>query len=200
MQLAEGWQPWVLPPLVMAGIAFAGTPIATWAPIAGAGLLVLAAGTAWFFRDPDREPGEGIVAAADGRLASIDDDAVTFLNIHNVHVVRAPYAGTVDRVERVDGSHAPAFLDHARHNQGIEITVNTDWGPQRVRLLVGLVARRAVSYVEEGDELAKGQRLGMIRLGSRVDVDLPETVEPAAREGQPVRAGETTIAHPEARA
>jgi phosphatidylserine decarboxylase len=162
-------------------------------------LLVVAVGLAAFMRDPDRSPGEGIVAAADGRVTAAGGrDVVTFLNVHNVHVVRAPYGGTVTRVERIDGPKRPAFSPGAGHNAGVRIALDTAWGELEMKLLTGIVARRAIAWVRPGERVEKGARVGMIRLGSRVDVQLPDGGRVLVRAGTRVRAGETTIAEPPA--
>jgi phosphatidylserine decarboxylase len=168
-----------------------------WWPLAAA-LLALAVFVLVFFRDPERSPAEGVVAAADGHIKAVDGKAVTFLNLHHVHVVRAPYAGEVVSVERVQGARFPAFLEGAEKNGGVSITLDTEWGEHRVDLKAGFIARRATSYVDEGDEVAKGQRIGMIRFGSRVDVELPDRVDRRVDAGDRVWAAETTVATPEA--
>lgn len=195
MSLAPGWRPWVLVPLVAGLVAFLAALLVPLAAVAGAVLSLAAAGIAWFFRDPDRSIGTGIVAAADGRVREAEEDRiVTFLNLHDVHVVRAPYAGRVTELRRLDGPRRPAFLDSARDNAGLELTLDTDTGERTLRLVAGLVARQAVAWVDEGDAVAKGDRVGMIRFGSRVDVELPPEASPTVEVGQKARAGETTIA------
>lgn len=196
MRLAKGWG-WFVAPLVLLGavFSFAGLADASFV-IVGAALLVLAAFVAWFFRDPERETGRGIVAAADGRVQHVSEDGiVTFLNVHDVHVVRAPYKGRVVRVERFDGPHRPAFLANAEKNAGVRIVLDTTWGEQTVRLVAGLVARRAVAWVGEGQNVAKGERIGMIRFSSRVDITLPPQVDALVRAGDRVKAGTTTVAN-----
>jgi phosphatidylserine decarboxylase len=188
MQLANGWQPWVAAPSLAAVLA-----AFTWWPAAVL-LAGLAAFVLVFFRDPDRGVGDGVVAAADGHIQAIDGRAVTFLNLHHVHVVRAPFAGRIDDVERVEGSRWPAFLEGAEKNGGVRIVLDTQWGRRPVDLKAGMIARRAVAFVDEGDTVDKGQRIGMIRFGSRVDVDLPETLARHVESGDRVWAGETTIA------
>lgn len=194
MRLAPGWHPWVLVPLVLALPLLVSGSFFALGPFFGAAFLILAAFCLWFFRDPERSVGEGIVAAADGRIQAVDGEAVTFLNLHDVHVVRAPFAGHVTAIDRVDGPRWPAFLQGAEKNGGVTITVETDWGQRRIELIAGMLARRAIPFVEEGQRLEKGQRIGMIRFGSRVDVDLPAAANPAVGPGDRVRAAETTIA------
>lgn len=200
MRLAPGWKGFVLVPLALGLLSLPLSPVTGLVPAASAGLILLAALMAGFFRDPHREVGEGIVAAADGRVRDADQDGiVTFLNIHNVHVVRAPYAGRVTDVQRFDGGHAPAFLESAGHNAGLVVSLDTAWGVQDVHLVAGLVARQSVAFVEPGDDVDKGDRIGMIRFSSRVDVELPEGARPVVDAGDAVRAGSSTLAKAPAR-
>ncbi len=195
MRLAPGAAPWAFTPIVLSGIAFLATRWTRWGLVVGTGLLVLALGLALFFRDPDREIGDGIVSAADGRVHVIEEGNLgVFLNVHNVHVIRAPYAGTVQAVERFSGGHLPAFLGTAKRNAGVTVTLGTAWGELDVHLIAGLVARRAVAWVEPGQTVAKGERIGIIKFGSRVDVDLPPEATVRVDPGQRVLAGTTTIA------
>lgn len=195
MRLAPGWKGFVLVPLALGLLSLPLSPVTALVPAASVGLVLLAVLMAVFFRDPDREAGEGIVAAADGRVREAGRDGiVTFLNIHNVHVVRAPYAGRVADVQRFDGGHAPAFLESAGHNAGLVVSLQTAWGVQDVHLLAGLVARQSVAFVEPGDEVDKGERIGMIRFSSRVDIELPGGAEPVVEAGDSVRAGSSTLA------
>lgn len=195
MRLAPGSAPWVLAPILLSGLAFLAAPWTGLALPVGTALLVVALAVALFFRDPDRQIGQGIVSAADGRVRLVEEDRLAvFLNVHNVHVIRAPYAGTVTDVDRFSGGHLPAFLGTAKKNAGVAVRLDTQWGELEVHLIAGLVARRAVAWVTQGDTVEKGQRIGIIKFGSRVDVDLPPAavvrVEPGAR----VMAGTTTIA------
>lgn len=195
MRLAPGWARFALAPLATGLILLALTPQLAWLGAVGLALVLLAGLIVLFFRDPDREIGEGIVAAADGRIRRVEPDGiVTFLNVHDVHVVRAPYAGQITDVHRSEGTRRPAFLDGADRNAGVTLELDTRWGSQTVRLLAGLVARQALAWVEPGDAVEKGDRIGMIRFGSRVDVTLPEGSEPAIEPGAKVQAGVTQIA------
>lgn len=195
MRLAPGSAPWILTPILLSGLAFLAAPRTDLALPVGMALLVVALGIALFFRDPDRAIGQGIVSAADGRVRLVEDDSLAvFLNVHNVHVVRAPYAGKVSEVERFSGGHLPAFLGTAKKNAGVAVTLDTRWGALEVHLIAGLVARRAVAWVTPGDTVEKGQRIGIIKFGSRVDVDLPSVADVRVAPGARVMAGTTTIA------
>lgn len=158
-----------------------------------------------FFRDPERNIGNGIVAAADGVVRKIEQRdgwiaIETFMNVHNVHVNRAPLAGTVVSVERIHGGCAPAYKDSAEKNERVIIKMKTAVGEIEVVQIVGIFARRIVPYIKVGQRLSKGERIGMIRFGSRVDLYLPYPSDAGSRidikvkPGEHVRAGETTVA------
>ena len=175
------------------------------------------AATAWcayFFRDPSRvtpvRPGL-VVSPADGRVSAIEtvatpreldlpDAVVTrisvFMNMFDVHVNRAPVDGRVARLVYVPGKFVNAELDKASDdNERQALTVEMADGRRiGVIQIAGLVARRIVGFVGEGHLLQAGQRFGLIRFGSRVDVYLPEGVEPLACVGQRAVAGETVLA------
>ncbi|MFQ6061466.1 MAG: phosphatidylserine decarboxylase [Thermoplasmata archaeon] len=151
---------------------------------------------ALFFRDPPRSIGRGVVSPADGRVLKVDKAGgklSIFVNIHNVHVNRAPFGGRVIRVERFLGGHSPAYLEKSESNESVKTTLATRLGRIKVIQTAGLLARRIVLYVSPGMKVRKGERIGMILFGSRVAVELPDGVRIILREGERVRAGETTI-------
>lgn len=177
--------------------------------LAGYGLVVLAVATAFFFRDPVRVGERGpqvIVAPADGRVMVVDSlvepdylggDAIRiaiYLALYDVHVQRSPVDGVVDFVQYRAGSFAPAWSDRAGENEAIVIGINTGRERILVRQVAGTVARRIVTYVEEGELVDQAERIGLIRFGSMVDTYLPPDAEPIVREGDRVRAGATVIA------
>ncbi|MFZ0699280.1 MAG: phosphatidylserine decarboxylase [Thermoplasmata archaeon] len=168
-------------------------------------ILVAALVAAWIFfavflRDPDRAAGEGIVSAADGRVREVVRDGArwrisVFMNVTNVHVNRFPLAGRVESITTSGEGFRPAYRVDALHNLQRSYRIATAIGPVEVVQMTGIVARRLVSLVEIGDEGAKGSRLGMIVLGSRVDVLVPaDRAEPAVSVGAAVHAGASTIA------
>jgi phosphatidylserine decarboxylase len=149
-----------------------------------------------FFRDPYRERGTGVVSPADGRVLAADPPAgrlVVFMGVLNVHVNRAPLGGRVTSVVHTPGGHAPAYAERASSNERVETVLDTPLGPLRITQVAGVFARRIVPYVRRGDGVRKGQRIGMIRFGSRVELVLPPGVRITARVGDKVRAGETTV-------
>ena len=185
------------------------------------GVLVL--GILAFFRDPERvvpQDPKAIVAPADGMIISIgkvapprelamDDGSGTvglagasltrisiFMSVFDVHINRAPVGGTVRRVVYIPGRFLNADLDKASdENERQHLLIERSDGVAiGFTQIAGLVARRIVPFVKPGDIIAVGQRVGLIRFGSRVDVFLPEGTEPRVLNGQTVIAGETVLA------
>ncbi len=167
-------------------------------------IFALAAGLAVFFaiffRDPERAPGEGIVSAADGRVRAIEVDGgrlriSVFMNVTNVHVNRLPLDATVSEISDSGHGYRPAYGPEASSNVQRRYLLSTALGPVEVIQMTGVVARRLVSFVRPGDQRRKGDRFGMVILGSRVDVLLPaDRVEATVRAGDSVRAGTSSIA------
>lgn len=159
-----------------------------------------------FFRDPDRTIGSGVVAVADGKIrevVNIKDPEVgdctrvsTFMNIHNVHVNRMPCDGTVERITHTPGGHLPAFKKESDSNERVVLLIKTEIGIVKVVQIAGTLARRIVPYVGAGSTLKKGEKIGLIRLGSRVDVYLPTNRIKVLmiHVDRRVKAGEDTIA------
>jgi phosphatidylserine decarboxylase len=169
---------------------------------------------AYFFRDPDRVTPERqglVVSGADGKIASIsevvpprelalDAEKLTrisvFLSVLDVHIVRAPVAGRVVRSHYVPGAFLNAELDKAsEENERRALVIETETGEKiGVMLIAGLIARRIVTFVGEGASVAQGERIGLIRFGSRVDVYLPSGVRVLVAVGQTSIGGETVLA------
>ena len=168
----------------------------------------------YFFRDPERFPptrSGAIVAPADGRVVSVAQAVppaelglgpaprwrvATFLSILNVHVNRMPAGGTVTRIAYrhgvfVSASKDKASDDNERNALGLRLA---DGRTLAVVQIAGLVARRIICQVREGDVVRAGSRFGLIRFGSRTDLYLPEGVRPLVAEGQTMIGGETVIA------
>jgi phosphatidylserine decarboxylase len=153
-----------------------------------------------FFRDPRREPGAGtVLAAADGVVSAVEREpdgrvrVATVMGLRHVHVNRAPIDGIVRELRRQSGGYVPAFRKDSHRNERIEWTIDTSLGDLRVVQIAGAVARRIVTYHDAGERVERGQRIGMIRFGSRVDVTLPPGIEPGVTVGQHVRAGRTRL-------
>lgn len=176
--------------------------------------VVLTLWCAYFFRDPERvtPTRKGLVISpADGRISAIMEvipppeldlprekhiRISVFMNVFDVHVNRAPMEGKIARLAYVPGAFLNAELDKASEdNERQALTLDIADGQQiGVVQIAGLVARRIVKFVDEGERLTVGQRFGLIRFGSRVDVYLPAAVKPLAIVGQRAIAGETILA------
>ena len=165
---------------------------------AAAALAALTLFFVFVFRDPRRTIGDGIVAPADGTVREVDPEkgfVSTYLALRNVHVTRAPIDGVVQKKNRLHGKHAPAFSEKTVHNERLEIRLGTRLGEISIVQMTGALARRIVPYVSEGQALGKGQTLGLIRFGSRVDVFMPpSSVTILVKKGDRLRAGVTRIA------
>lgn len=153
-----------------------------------------------FFRDPERAIGADIVSAADGRVREVREVGSellisVFMNVSDVHVNRVPLAGTFASVRETGSGKRPAYRPDADQNVARIYVFTTALGAVRLVQITGILARRLVSFVGVGASLEKGDRFGMIVLGSRVDVFLPASqVEATVRVGDRVHAGSTTIA------
>lgn len=163
----------------------------------------------YFFRDPERIAPEGdniFVSPADGKVILIKDvredqyikdyaiEVSIFMSPLNVHVNRAPCDGVVESVVHTSGKFLSAFKHEASlHNENIAMLLNTKHGRILVRQVAGFVARRAVCRVKPGDILKKGQRYGIIKFSSRLDVYLPKDADIKVKLGDKVKAGETII-------
>jgi len=150
----------------------------------------------YFFRDPERDISEGIPSPADGKILSIDDEKnkiEIFMNIWDVHVNRTPWSGKVKEMEHMKGKHLPAFSKKADRNERQLLVLSTDHGKVKIWQIAGLLARRIVPYVEENDVIKKGERIGMIRFGSKVKVEFSEKIVFSVEEGQKVKAGKTSL-------
>jgi phosphatidylserine decarboxylase len=183
--------------------------------IAGYALLamicfLLTAFVIWFFRNPARiapENPQQVIAPADGRIIRIEevaDDAhpgrsfikiSIFMNVFNVHVNRIPFSGEVISIRYTPGKFLSANLDKASAlNERNTVLIRTDGGQEIMAIqIAGLIARRIVCWIEEGMRVKKGDRFGLIRFGSRVEVYLPLGSTLRVKTGDKVRAGETPL-------
>ena len=198
-----GW-PFIAGALVPAAV-LAGTRRYGWA----SGFGVLGAFFAYFFRDPERiiptAPGL-VVSPADGRvvIAGPSDgrwsppgqwqQVTIFLSPMDVHMNRTPVGGRVTRIEYRPGKFLPAYKEDASENELNEIWIDHDGEPVVVRQIVGVLARRVVCRVAEGQSLERGERIGLMKFGSRMDVFLPIRAQLLVQVGQTVVAGETVLA------
>jgi len=178
-------------------------------------MIVLAGWVAYFFRDPERTGDRGervVIAPADGKVVLIKEvDEPSFLhgratrisifmNVFSVHVNRYPVSGTVRFVQYSPGK----FLNAVGENASLENeqrSVGIESGPHRilVRQIAGLIARRIITYSREGERVEQGERMGLIRFGSRVDVFVPTEATVKVKVGDFTAAGSTAIAELPAR-
>lgn len=168
-----------------------------------------------FFRDPERKPGAGIVSPADGRILSVSMlklgvnhtkningqsnpgviRIATFMNVTNVHVNRAPMTGQVLSLVHKPGRLLPAYKEESKRNERFVTILLTSIGKIKMIQIAGLIAQRIVPYIHHGQKLKKGQRIGIIQFGSRVDLILPQDkIRVKVIPGQRVWAGVTTLA------
>lgn len=203
------------------GAAWIGGPVGIALWVLFGVLLAFTLWAIWFFRDPERAPAAGedlslcAICPADGVVVKIDQavpppDAVAavgdsgavrtrmcvFMNVFNVHVNRTPFEGTVEKLAYHHGAFFNASFDKASDlNERASMVLRLADGSRAfVVQIAGLVARRIVCKVREGQSLRPGERYGLIKFGSRVDLYLPEGFEPAVTKGQRVFAGETVLA------
>jgi phosphatidylserine decarboxylase len=183
-----------------------------WTPLGWLGTL-LTLWCAYFFRDPVRVTPVAerlVVSPADGRVSlvtnavppaqlALGDEPLPrvsiFMSVFDCHVNRSPIAGRIERIVYTAGKFLNADLDKASEdNERNSLVISTAQGRIGVIQIAGLVARRIVSFVREGQTIGAGERFGLIRFGSRLDVFLPEGTKPLVSEGQIAVAGETILA------
>jgi phosphatidylserine decarboxylase len=194
-------------------VALAAAPAlasALWAPsLWTLVLLLLPLAVALFFRDPERTAPAGdrlVLAPADGTVmfageARLDEappgawrQVSIFLSLLDVHINRTPVGGRVTRVDYHPGTFRPAYRHDAHRNERSEIWLDAGGVPVVVRQIVGLLARRVVCRVKAGATVAAGDRIGLMKFGSRMDVFVPIDATLTVATGDKVTAGETVIA------
>lgn len=196
---------YALLPLAVGGTLLVTSRRSGWA------LVGLAAAIVAFFRDPER-PAPAVsgvaYAAADGVVTEVEAEVdepwlpggrgarvTVFLSLADVHVGRSPVRGRVRCLERRGEGAAPALLRRAGENRRLRLLLDGPEGPVVVVLVAGAIARTVTSWVDEGDEVAAGQRLGLVHFGSRADVLLPPaSAQIVVSRGHRVRAGVTPLA------
>ncbi len=214
------WRRFILPPIHSEGWRFVGVFAAVTAlmwmlfkPV-GVICLVLTVWCYFFFRDPRRAIPEGeslVLSPADGIVSAIaevvppkeleiGEEPMTrisiFMSVFSVHVNRAPMAGKITKMFYRPGAFVDVSLDkESENNERQELAMETVTGHKIAFVqIAGLVARRILTFVKEGDQLKAGERFGLIRFGSRLDVYLPKGIAPLVLEGQTAVAGETILA------
>jgi phosphatidylserine decarboxylase len=197
-------------PLILGGVVLillgvmGGWPWLTFLGLVGGGFF------AYFFRDPERDIPQGpgaVVSPADGRVVLVDDLQETeflrgparrvaiFMNVFDVHVNRAPVAGTVTEMRHRPGEYIAASRPEAgSRNEQQAVVLEQDGQRLLVVQIAGLLARRIVPFVKPGQVLARGERFGLICFGSRVDLYLPPAAEVLVKVGDRVKAGSSVVA------
>src|SRR5712692_11764493 len=191
-----------LPPLALGAAAL----VFRWT-LAGTVLLLVAAFIFYFFRDPDRMiPADAgaLVSPADGRVVVVTDEENAgrpgkrisiFLAIWNVHVNRSPAAGIITKMNYCPGRFLAAMRERASvENEQNVFTLSTDTGELIFKQIAGWIARRVVSWKKAGDPVARGERIGLVRFGSRMDVWLPKDAEILVQLGEKVKGGTSLLA------
>ena len=201
----EGWK--------FAAIFFAISMAALmlWMPLAAIGFL-LTLFTLWFFRDPERfveSQDNQFISAADGKICFIGEEyppketdinekmkkVSIFMNVFNVHVNRSPINGLIEKIIYKNGKFFNASLNKASdYNERNSIIIKNDVEKIIVVQIAGLIARRIVNFISENDNMNKGDRIGLIRFGSRVDIYLPLNYQIKVKKNDIVFAGKTIIA------
>jgi len=192
-----------LPPLVAGVIAF----FSDWR-VTAIVFVCLAAFIFYFFRDPDRvipsDP-DAVVSPADGRVVVVTDEANAgrpgkrisiFLAIWNVHVNRSPAAGIISKMVYRPGKFLVAMRERAStENEQNVISLSTETGEMMFKQIAGILARRVVCWKNQGDRVVRGERIGLVRFGSRVDVWIPRDSEIVVKVGDNVKGGSSILAH-----
>jgi phosphatidylserine decarboxylase len=194
-----------LPPLLAGLIACAST--SRWGILAGSVLVALGLSVFYFFRNPERRipTGDGLVVSpADGRVVVVKEEQNAgrpgqrisiFLAIWNVHVNRAPAAGTIRSLEYIPGKFLAAWAEKASlENEQNVFTLASEHGEMVFKQIAGWVARRVVSWKKAGETVQRGERVGLVRFGSRVDVWLSAEAEILVKVGESVKGGSSVIA------
>jgi len=197
-------------PVILIGLVLTGALSASAYVWIGVAVLALGVAMLLFFRDFPREitaAAHEVVAPADGTITHVEELPETpyyvgpckrvsiFLSIFSVHVNRAPFEGKVTRIDYIPGKFLDARSEEsATLNESNALWLDTPRGPMTVRQITGAVARRIVCPAKVGTELAKGERYGMIRFGSRTDLYLPTSAEVTVAVGDKVNAGLTVMA------
>jgi phosphatidylserine decarboxylase len=211
MRFAREGYPFMIGAALFAVLAWAATPITgSWMMMVASLLTLLAAFVFYFFRDPEREipSGDGVVVCpGDGKIIDIREveepsfieglcrRITIFLSVFNVHVQRAPVSGDVAHREYRSGEYAVAWHPKASEkNEQSSLGLIAQGHRVLVRQIAGLIARRIVTYPEKGDHVQRGERIGLIRFGSRVDLFIPLEWSLDCAVGDKVAGGSTVLA------
>jgi phosphatidylserine decarboxylase len=191
-----------IPPLLLGGVAY----LLHWL-VAAVVLVFLALFVFSFFRDPERViPAEAgaVVSPGDGRVVVVTEEenagrpgkrVSIFLAVWNVHVNRSPATGTITKMEYRPGRFMAAMRERASvENEQNVFTLSTEAGELVFKQIAGLIARRVVSWKKAGEKVARGERIGLVRFGSRVDLWVPKEAEILVKLGENVKGGSSVLA------
>jgi len=196
--MAKDAIPYLIPLLILTALSW------TYGSKAPAiGFLILSLFIAFFFRDPERKIPEDpsvVVSPADGKVVEILQlsDGTTrisiFLSIFNVHINRAPIDGIIESTQYTPGKFKPAYDPNASAENEQNVLV-IDHGSYKIKVsqIAGILARRIVCWKKTGEAVQKGERFGLIKFGSRVDLTLPGNVIPSVKKGDRVKGGSTVM-------
>ena len=201
----EGWKFFIFFTLILLFIFFV-------SKILFSIFIIIPIFTIWFFRDPDRfsqSNDNQIISSADGKICFIGEcippketkidnkmqKVSIFMNVFNVHINRSPMSGNIEKIIYKNGKFFNASLDKAsEHNERNSVIITNNNEKIIVVQIAGLIARRILSFISEKDTVVKGDRIGLIRFGSRVDIYLPLNYQIKANLDEYVVAGQTIIA------
>ncbi len=194
-----------LPPLLLGLLVF-GTATRS-GIIAGSVLVFFAIFVFYFFRDPERlipADNGAIVSPGDGRVVVVKDESLAgrpgkrisiFLAVWNVHVNRSPAAGTISNLEYKPGKFLAAWAETASfENEQNVFTLSSEHGELVFKQIAGWVARRVISWKKQGETVARGERVGLVRFGSRVDIWMPACAHVVVKVGDHVKGGSSILA------
>lgn len=201
MRIAKGCWTWIISPLFLSILFFILSWYSLWFLMICIPIFCILVFFLFFFRDPERKIGDGVIAPADGKIRDLKQEKdqyliSTFMEVNNVHVNRMPLEGSISKMMHFPGYHLRAWKKESDLNERIVLDIETTIGQITVVQIAGLIARRIYPYIKVGDHLKKGERIGIIRFGSRVDIYLPsEKIKSIpVKIGDFVKAGQDTIA------
>jgi phosphatidylserine decarboxylase len=204
--------PFIVAGAVIEAVAIVGAVLtrSPWAIALAVVASLLAVWVVYFFRDPEREGPRGdrlVISPADGKIVSVTEvhepayirgpalRISVFMNVFSVHVNRYPVSGPVRYRQYNPGKFLNAAVEKASlENEQSSVGIDAPLGRVLVRQIAGLIARRIITYSREGDRATQGERFGLIRFGSRVDVFVPTSARPRVAVGEQVSAGVTVLA------
>jgi phosphatidylserine decarboxylase len=190
---------WISFPLVLSLIFFYSGIFIYWGfLILGFLFFALVCFFIWFFRDPERIPDDkdGILSPADGKILPFrgDNKIRIFMSPFDVHVNRAPLYGEIIKQEYKKGGYKPAYSKDSDNNEQLKWVFETEAGTIEMVQIAGSLVRRIISYKKIGEKVQRGERVGVVKFGSRVDLTIPIGYNVIVKTGEHVYAGKTILA------